>query len=44
MVANGGLEGIIEKVGGQLASRRPGSLIDASESARDCFDLFLPNL
>lgn len=44
MVANGRLEGIIEEVGGQLASRRPGRLIDAFEGAGDCFDLFLPNL
>ena len=44
MVANGRLEGIIEEVGRQLASRRPGSLIDAFESPCDCFDLLLPNL
>ncbi len=44
MVANGRLEGIIEEVGGQLASRRPGCLIDAFESPCDSFDLFLSNL
>ena len=27
-----------------MASRRPGSLIDAFESPCDCFDFFLPNL
>ena len=44
MVANGRLEGIIEEVGGQLASRRPGSLIDAFESPCNSLDLFLSNL
>ena len=44
MVANGRLEGIIEEIGGQLASRRLGRLIDAFESTGDCFDLFLSNL
>ena len=44
MIANGRLEGVVEEVGWQLASRSPGGLIDAFESPRDCFDLFLPNL
>lgn len=44
MVTNGRLEGIIEQVGGQLASRGPGGLIDAFERPCDSFDLFLPNL
>lgn len=44
MIADGRLEGIIEKVRGQLASWRSGSLTDSFESPRNCFDLFLPSL
>ena len=44
MVADGRLEGVIEKIGRQLASWSLGGLVDASESPCDCFDLFLPSL
>ena len=44
MVADGGLESVIEKVGGQLASWSLGGLVDAFVSPCDCFDLFLPSL
>ena len=44
MVADGWLEGVIEKIGGQLASWSLGGLVDAFESPCDCFDLFLPRL
>lgn len=44
MITDGRLEGIIEKVRGQLASGCSGSLADTFESPGDCFDLFLPSL
>lgn len=44
MITDGRLEGIVEQVRGQLASRSLGGSIDTLQGASDPFDLLLASL
>ena len=44
MIPDGGLEGVIEKIGRQLSARSLGRLVDVLQGASDRFDLLLASL